>query len=281
MRLVSYAVKEDELNYSTIPVTSSRYGWLQGDMVVDAKFAEQWLLHESADVMGQKLPDHLLDLLREGMTIWRYLREMHQFLSSEDISQLHYAGEPVAIELSQVDLLAPILNPPSIVTVESLTDISHAFQHVPYLSLQSDSQTEWMMQWGAVIGGETTEITLHNSLDAICGYVLLIHAKGASTEKVYIGPFLRTKDEWVDLEKELHFSLLVDGKQHLTGQLKLSLIRLQEAIVQRAQTHKLLPGEIFALTALTKPISLNQSEDITWSVEDFGDLHVTLSSNTI
>jgi fumarylacetoacetate (FAA) hydrolase len=114
LKLVTYIVKEDELNIQMNRGVGGRLGWVDGNYVVDAVFAQRWLKMNRDISFLHLLPSDLLALLDRGPSELQMLQEVERKIRVEKLAELQVEGEPVAIALDESRLLAPIPVPRSI-----------------------------------------------------------------------------------------------------------------------------------------------------------------------
>ncbi|SDY26052.1 fumarylacetoacetate hydrolase family protein [Thermoactinomyces sp. DSM 45892] len=113
MQIVTYKIKADELNIQTHDVASSRLGFMQDDWVVDAVFAQQWLIQEQQEVFPHLLPTDLLTLLERGRNEFRILESVVHKVAQFDVSKCKVEGEGIALELDELLILPPLPVPVS------------------------------------------------------------------------------------------------------------------------------------------------------------------------
>nr|WP_131926809.1 fumarylacetoacetate hydrolase family protein [Hazenella coriacea] len=91
-----------------------RLGWLTQGLVVDVGFAGQWLQLEKGLAFSHGLPTNMQTLLERGSDEIQRLQEVNRQMELEETSRLTVEGEPVALRLDEVDLLAPLPQPKSV-----------------------------------------------------------------------------------------------------------------------------------------------------------------------
>lgn len=111
MKLVTYVVKEDELNLHSIHTAGARIGWLTDEWVIDIGFAQQWLSEKGQVTFAQALPVNLTEWFARGQQDFDVIQHMANQLKTEDPERLWVQGEPVAIPIDEAYLLAPWLEP--------------------------------------------------------------------------------------------------------------------------------------------------------------------------
>lgn len=124
LKLVSYVVKADELNIQTTDVAGARLGWIEDGYIVDAAFAQRWLIEERGIIHSYPTPVDLLLLLESEWRGLIQLKEIKEQLSRENLKKMHVEGEPVAIRIEEAQLLSPLPIP------NSLRDFYAFEQHV-------------------------------------------------------------------------------------------------------------------------------------------------------
>lgn len=115
MKLVTYMIKAEELNIQfNNEGAGARLGWINGSCVVDAVFAQKWLMACKEIEFMHLVPSELLTLLDRGPTELAMLQIVEKELAGEDIIDLHVEGEPVSVTLDEVQLLSPLPIPRSV-----------------------------------------------------------------------------------------------------------------------------------------------------------------------
>jgi len=113
LKIVSYAYKKQDLFVQMGSAPTARWGWIEQGQVIDAELAAKWLLHDkgvrdlsvpAADLLAQLDQD-------QGLA---EARRMASLLANERIEKLAVEGEPVALPLDEVELLAPLPVPRSV-----------------------------------------------------------------------------------------------------------------------------------------------------------------------
>ncbi|MDQ0417659.1 fumarylacetoacetate (FAA) hydrolase [Croceifilum oryzae] len=113
MQIVTYMIKADELNIHTHDVGSSRLGFMQDDWIVDAVFAQQWLIQEKQEVFPHLLPTDLLTLLERGKNEFLILESVVKKMAPFNVSKCKVEGEGIALEPDELLLLPPLPMPVS------------------------------------------------------------------------------------------------------------------------------------------------------------------------
>lgn len=205
MKLVSYAVKADELNIQMNDGLGGKYtsrlGWLTGSWIVDASFAQHWLAVERDIFFSHQLPTELQVLLDRGPSELQLLQKVEQLLRDEQIERLQVEGEPIAIHVEDAQLLAPLPQP------RSFRDFYAFEQHVktargrrgldvipewyqipvfyfsnhhsivgPDAEVMKPAYTEWLdyeLEIACIIGKKGKNIPADQALDYIAGFTIL------------------------------------------------------------------------------------------------------------
>lgn len=108
MQIVTYMIKADELNIQTNDAASSRLGFVQGDWIVDAVFAQQWLMQEQNEQFPHLLPTDLLTLLERGNNEFLILANVVEKMAQYDVSKCKVEGEGIALGRDEILLLSPL-----------------------------------------------------------------------------------------------------------------------------------------------------------------------------
>ncbi|SEM68067.1 fumarylacetoacetate hydrolase family protein [Lihuaxuella thermophila] len=201
MKLVTYIIRADELNIQMNESAGARLGWLADSYVVDAVFAQRWLEANRGISFPHSLPADILTLLTRGATELQMLKEVGRLLRNEDLPRLRVEGEPVAVLLSEVRLLAPVPMPTSV------RDFYAFEQHVktsrqrrglemipewyqipvfyfsnhrsivgPEAAVAKPSYTEWLdfeLEVACVIGKKGKNIPADRALEYIAGFTIM------------------------------------------------------------------------------------------------------------
>jgi fumarylacetoacetate (FAA) hydrolase len=114
LKLVTYKVKEDDLNIHTRDDAGARLGWIIDQYVVDVGFAQKWLKEEKGFSLPYELATDLLLFLKRGEGELALLKELDRRISPEPLNRLFVEGEPVTIPIHEVKLFAPLPVPPSV-----------------------------------------------------------------------------------------------------------------------------------------------------------------------
>ncbi|WP_033102394.1 MULTISPECIES: fumarylacetoacetate hydrolase family protein [unclassified Thermoactinomyces] len=114
MKLVTYKVKEDDLNIHTRDDAGARFGWIIGRHVVDVGFAQKWLEVEKGVSLPYELATDLLSCLKRGEGELVLLKELDRLIRLQPLERLFVEGEPVTIPLQEVKLFSPLPVPPSV-----------------------------------------------------------------------------------------------------------------------------------------------------------------------
>ncbi|MBD1373151.1 fumarylacetoacetate hydrolase family protein [Hazenella sp. IB182357] len=114
MQLVTYVVKADELNIQTTGELGGRLGWIRGDYVVDAVFAQKWLQQEKEMIFSYHMPHDLLDFMKKESVDIVHLRQIDQWLDDTTFERESVEGEPIAIHIEEAQYLSPIPIPNSV-----------------------------------------------------------------------------------------------------------------------------------------------------------------------
>lgn len=151
---------------------------------------------------------------------------------------------------------------------------------------------DWEVEFGIVIGAETTYV---NEIDAekhIAGYCLINDiserafqiehqgqwCKGKSCDTFGpIGPWLVTKEEVVDIT-QLHMWLEVNGKRYQSGNTKYMRFKPNFIVSYLSQFMSLQPGDIISTgtpsgvgMSQTPPIFLNNGDSVKLGIEGLGE----------
>ncbi|GGE20396.1 fumarylacetoacetase [Marinithermofilum abyssi] len=113
MKLVTYRVKERSLTIQGTFAADARMGWLNGEYVVDAGFAQEWAALEKGLPFRKVIPTDLLKLLDMGNEGMDLLRQIERATRGTNPAALTVEGEPVALRREEVKLLAPLPVPRS------------------------------------------------------------------------------------------------------------------------------------------------------------------------
>nr|WP_082050640.1 fumarylacetoacetate hydrolase family protein [Risungbinella massiliensis] len=103
---------EDDLFIQSTEATP-RLGFLIQDKVVDVELAHEWICYTQGREAGERISLDMMTLLERGENEWRFLRELGKHLENENLNQLQFAGEDLALNRSDVKLLSPIPEPRS------------------------------------------------------------------------------------------------------------------------------------------------------------------------
>jgi fumarylacetoacetate (FAA) hydrolase len=114
LKLVTYSVKEDELNVHAQDSAGARLGWIAGDYVIDVELAQKWLEREKRLLFQYKLATDLLTFLERFVQELALLKEMQKALSLEELPRVFVEGEPIVIALREAKLFSPLPTPRSV-----------------------------------------------------------------------------------------------------------------------------------------------------------------------
>jgi fumarylacetoacetate (FAA) hydrolase len=217
VKLVTYVVKSEELNIQTQDVTGARLGFLLGSNVVDAAFAQKWMMVEKGRAYLHSVSHDLLTALDRGAAELRVLSEVEREIRGEALPQLMVEGEPVALELDEVQLLSPLPLPRSVrdfYAFEQHVKTSRArrglgmipeWYQIPvfYFSnhraikgheapVKKPSYTEWLdfeLEVACVIGKRGKNIRREDALGHIAGFTIMNDwsARDVQREEMAVG----------------------------------------------------------------------------------------------
>lgn len=124
MKLVSYCVRESELNIQSNFSKGARLGWIVDDWVIDIGFAQQWLVFFRQASFSTLLPTQLHVWFEQGQTGFLDFYQIYQVIQKENPARLWIQGEPVALSIDQVLLFPPLLCPEWIFYPPELQQVS-------------------------------------------------------------------------------------------------------------------------------------------------------------
>lgn len=139
MKLVTYQPKRDPLMVQGEQDKVGRIGWVEREYVVDIGLAQSWAIYQKKISGYVQLPTEMIAFLELGKQGMELLQSIVSALQDEDLPRLDVEGEPVAIKLADVKLLAPVPAP------RSFRDFYAFEQHVK--TARSKRGLEMVPEW--------------------------------------------------------------------------------------------------------------------------------------
>lgn len=251
MKIVSYVVKEDVLNIQSLHVESARLGWFLNDWVIDIGFAQQWLVYfrqSSGRLLSRKIVDWVShDFIQ--------LTELFKLIQESDFTHLKIQGEPVALPITEVQLLPPLL------------DTHKLFYPMIWQSPHITSHPQKIIESGASIDRQQfyPGIACMVGEERLIGCCLINYWCDEQQLPIpAMGSFLVTPDE-LGLDQPLELNISQNGQ--LIDQ---QPIDLGTMYAQQAKGHQL--GEVMSLHVHPSPLRAELGDEVEIQVEHLGRL---------
>lgn len=264
MKLVSYCVKDNELNIQSSTPQGTRLGWLMDNWVIDIGFAQQWLVFFRQASFSCLLPTQLPVWFKQGQTNFLELYQMYQVIQNENPARLWIQGEPVALSVDQVQLFPPMLLPEWIFYPPELQQVSKEVHPSSLIeSDQSVQRSQYFFPGLACMVEKKESGEIH-----FLGCSLINFFQQSDQYLPALGPQLTTT---YGLKQE-DFFFVVRRNGEVVDQRKLNLWESFATRLQKNEIEKLSSGAMVSLLIHSTPFSIKAEDLIEIEMEHLGQL---------
>lgn len=265
MKLVTYKIKENELNIHASVITGARLGWIFHDRVIDVGFAQQWLIHFRQAPFLWIVPSTLSKWLEQDVNWFTKLRKIYQAIRDEDPASLSIHGEPVALPIHDVDLLAPLTEAEKLIYPGAWLK-KQAFINPPQVISTNYTVSDCRFFYPGI----AFMISTDHVIPKIVGCCLLNYWGHQERVTPALGPFLVTIDE-LNLEQPTALKIFHNDQLIAKKSLNLKSAFLQ-TIDQYPQSVNLTDGVMISWLVRPESFEVQPGDQVKIEMEHLGQL---------